>query len=124
MLFETGHDFARKADKEDPLRKFRHEFHFPKLGKQHAIYFAGNSLGLLSKQVYPAIEQELKDWKQLAVSGYFKAKNPWLSYQRQFSKPLSEVMGCMESEVTVMNALTVNLHLLMLSFYRPHNPTI
>jgi kynureninase len=119
MLFETGHDFARKADKEDPLRKFRHEFHFPRFGKQHAIYFAGNSLGLLSKQVYPAIEQELKDWKQLAVNGYFKAKNPWLSYQRQFNKPLSEVMGCMESEVTVMNALTVNLHLLMLSFYRP-----
>jgi len=119
MSFEATLDYARKQDKKDPLKKFRKEFHFPKANGEKKIYFCGNSLGLQPKGVEKAIKQELKDWKNLAVDGYLHAKNPWLYYQHYFSKPLSKIIGCKKEEVTVMNALTVNLHLLLLSFYRP-----
>ncbi|HSC39057.1 MAG TPA: kynureninase, partial [Chitinophagaceae bacterium] len=101
------------------LKKFRKEFLFPKRDGEKQIYFCGNSLGLQPKCVEKVILQELKDWKNLAVEGYLHAKNPWLYYQHYFRKPLSKLMGCKKEEVTVMNALTVNLHLLLLSFYRP-----
>jgi len=119
MSFEATLEFARKQDKKDPLKKFRKAFHFPKRKGEKLIYFCGNSLGLQPKAVEAAIRQELKDWKNLAVEGYLHAKNPWLYYQHGFRKPLSKLMGCKKEEVTVMNALTVNLHLLLLSFYRP-----
>ena len=119
MSFEATQEYARKQDKKDPLKKFRKEFHFPKKDGEKQIYFCGNSLGLQPKRVEKAILQELKDWKNLAVEGYLHAKNPWLYYQHYFRKPMSKLMGCKKEEVTVMNALTVNLHLLLLSFYRP-----
>lgn len=119
MLFEATKAFAEKLDKKDPLRKFRKQFHFPQHKGKKAIYFCGNSLGLQPKNTAKAIRQELKDWKNLAVGGYFGAKNPWLFYQDNFKQPLSKIMGCKQEEVTVMNALTVNLHLLLLSFYTP-----
>ncbi|MBS1934300.1 MAG: kynureninase [Bacteroidetes bacterium] len=111
--------FARQMDLEDPLKEFRSQFYFPRHNGKDAIYFCGNSLGLQAKNVAGAIEQELKDWKELVVGGYLHAKNPWLYYQHNFSKPLSKIVGCNENEVTVMNTLTVNLHLMLLSFYRP-----
>ena len=119
MSFEATLEYARKQDKKDPLKNFRKEFYFPKANGEKLIYFCGNSLGLQPKGVEKAIKQELKDWKNLAVGGYLHAKNPWLYYQHYFRKPLSKIMGCKKEEVTVMNALTVNLHLLLLSFYRP-----
>lgn len=119
MSFEATAGYARKQDKKDPLKKFRREFYFPKAGDGKKIYFCGNSLGLQPKGVEKGIKQELKDWKNLAVDGYLHAKNPWLYYQHYFRKSLSKIMGCKKEEVTVMNALTVNLHLLLLSFYRP-----
>jgi len=119
MSFEATAAYAKKQDKKDPLKKFRKEFHFPGGKGEKRIYFCGNSLGLQPKDVEKAIKQELKDWKNLAVDGYLHAKNPWLYYQHYFRKPLSKIMGCKKEEVTVMNALTVNLHLLLLSFYRP-----
>ncbi len=119
MLFEASLEFAKKMDKKDPLQKFRHKFHFPDHDKKKSVYLCGNSLGLLSKNVKGAIDTELNDWKTLAINGYVHAKNPWLYYQHNFKKPLSRLVGCTEEEVTVMNALTVNLHLLMFSFYRP-----
>src|SRR3954468_20032584 len=119
MLFETSLKFARKCDKKDPLARFRKQFHFPKDKKNKPVYLCGNSLGLLSKNVKPAINQELKDWKNKAIAGYMHARHPWMFYQHQFKKRLSKMMGCLEHEVTVMNALTVNLHLLLLSFYQP-----
>ena len=119
MKFSASPSFAEKLHKTDPLRKFRKHFHFPEKQGKKAIYFCGNSLGLQPKNVSSAIKQELKDWKQLAVGGYFGAKNPWLYYQDNFKQPLSKIMGCRQEEVTVMNALTVNLHLLLLSFYKP-----
>lgn len=87
-----------------------------------SIYFCGNSLGPQPRHAADFIRQELEDWQQLAIGGYLHAKNPWLTYGQPLRQPLSRILGCMESEVTVMNALTVNLHLLLLSFYRPHTP--
>jgi len=117
--FEATLEFAQQKDKEDPINGFRSQFHFPSYQHKDAIYFCGNSLGLQPKNVEAAVKQELKDWQQLAVDGYKHAKHPWLFYQHNFSKPLSAIAGCKEEEVTVMNALTVNLHFMMLSFYRP-----
>ncbi|MEO5995525.1 MAG: kynureninase [Chitinophagaceae bacterium] len=121
MLFEDNLEFAKKSDKKDPLKKFRRKFYFPRYKKKKVIYLCGNSLGLLSKNVKDAIDDELHDWKELAINGYQHAKNPWLYYQHSFKKSLSLIVGCGEEEVTVMNTLTVNLHLLMFSFYRPNS---
>ncbi len=116
---EAKLDYARQLDEKDVLKKFRPEFYFPQHNGKDAIYFCGNSLGLQSKNVNDAVQQELKDWQELVVGGYLHAKNPWLYYQHNFSRPLSKIVGCQENEVTVMNTLTVNLHLMMLSFYHP-----
>jgi len=121
MIFEASLEYARSTDKTDPLHQYRSQFYFPSYKDGEAIYFCGNSLGLQPKNVRNAIDQELNDWKNLAVGGYFKAKTPWLFYQQYFRSSLSAIMGCREDEVTVMNALTVNLHFLMLSFYKPAN---
>ncbi len=119
MNFESTLNFAKQKDEADILRSFRRQFYFPQHDNRDAIYFCGNSLGLQPKNVESAIQQELKDWQSLVVEGYFHAKNPWLFYQHNFSKPLSAVAGCYPHEVTVMNTLTVNLHFMMLSFYHP-----
>jgi kynureninase len=111
--------FAQQKDKQDPLYHFRSQFYFPQHNGNDTIYFCGNSLGLQPKNAETAIQQELRDWRSFAVGGYLHAKNPWLYYQHNFSKPLSKIVGCKENEVTVMNTLTVNLHLMMLSFYHP-----
>ncbi|WP_295127804.1 kynureninase [uncultured Chitinophaga sp.] len=117
--FEASLVYARKQDEQDELRAFRQEFFFPQHNGKDAIYFCGNSLGLQPKGVQAAMEQELADWRQVAVEGYWKAKNPWLFYHQQFSKTLGNIVGAKETEVSVMNTLTVNLHLMMTSFYRP-----
>jgi len=96
-------------------------FHFPQHQNQPAIYFCGNSLGLQPKSVASAIETELNTWKELAVGGYFNGPNPWLNYQEYLKPSLAKLVGAKEMEVSAMNALTVNLHLLMLSFYKPTN---
>lgn len=111
--------FAQHLDAVDPLRSYRELFHHPKLKGAPARYFCGNSLGLQPKSVKAAIAQELDDWAEHAVEGHFKAKNPWFSYQDAFAAPIARLAGATPKEVTVMNALTVNLHLLMVSFYRP-----
>ncbi len=117
--FHTGFSYAQEADAADPLSGFRERFYFPQKNGKPVIYFCGNSLGLQPKNVESAIQTELNSWREEAVGGYFGGKNPWLYYQDYAGKPLSKILGCKETEVTVMNALTVNLHLLMLSFYRP-----
>ena len=111
--------FAREKDSADPLRKFRDSFYIPQADGGDAIYFCGNSLGLQPKNAEAAIQQELEDWRKFGVLGYTKAKNPWLFYQQQFQQTLSALAGCLEHEVTVMNTLTLNLHILLISFYRP-----
>lgn len=117
--YEATLRFAQQMDAADPLSRHRSRFYFPQRNGTDAVYLCGNSLGLLSDNVQTAIEQELQDWKELAIDGYRKARNPWMFYQHFFKQSLSKIMGCGEDEVTVSNALTVNLHFLMLSFYRP-----
>ncbi len=95
------------------------QFMITRFRKKKSLYLCGNSLGLPSTNVKTDIDQELSNWKNLAINGYLHAKNPCLLYQHHFKKPLSLLVGCSEDELTVMNALTVNLHLLMFSFYRP-----
>ncbi|MES2371264.1 MAG: kynureninase [Bacteroidota bacterium] len=119
MSFSTKIDFALRADSADELAPFKQEFHFPQKNGKDVIYFCGNSLGLQPRNVEAAIQTELNSWKQEAIAGYLHGKNPWLYYQEYMKASLSKIVGCKEDEVTVMNSLTVNLHLLMLSFYRP-----
>ena len=111
--------FAETMDANDPLARFKSQFYFPKHGDSDVIYFCGNSLGLQPKNVAAAIETELTTWRELAIGGYFGGTNPWLHYQEYTRATLAGMMGAKENEITVMNALTVNLHLLMLSFYKP-----
>ena len=106
-------------DVNDPLAPFKSQFHFPKHDGNDVIYFCGNSLGLQPKNVAAAIETELTSWRDLAIGGYFGGTNPWLNYQEYTRATLAGMMGAKEEEITVMNALTVNLHLIMLSFYKP-----
>lgn len=117
--FTTDIEFARKADAADQLAGFKKQFHFPQKNGKDVIYFCGNSLGLQPLDVEAAVQTELNTWKEQAVGGYFGGTNPWLFYQEYLKPSLAKIAGCQESEVTVMNTLTVNLHLLMLSFYRP-----
>lgn len=117
--FTASEAMALELDAADALSGFRSQFHFPQINNQDAIYFCGNSLGLLPKNAETAIQVELESWKNLAVGGYMSGTNPWLKYQEYLKPSLSKIAGCKEDEVTVMNALTVNLHLMLLSFYKP-----
>ena len=126
-------EYAQQKDREDELKGFRSRFYFPKnpaavgpAGRVPAggpgdemIYFCGNSLGLQPVTAEESIRQELIDWRELAIGGYWRARNPWMGYPASLRGALARIVGCGEEEVTVMNALTVNLHLLLLSFYRP-----
>ncbi|MBX3289529.1 MAG: kynureninase [Acidobacteria bacterium] len=109
-----------EMDAADPLRRFRVEFHIPKhTDGSEVLYFTGNSLGLQPKRTSEYIQQELKDWAELGVEGHFHAKHPWLPYHEFVTEPLARIVGAKPLEVVAMNSLTVNLHLLMVSFYRP-----
>lgn len=119
MQFENTRSFAQELDAQDNLHKYRSEFHFPKVNNKQVIYFTGNSLGLQPKRTKSYVDEVMNDWANLAVEGHFYADKPWWDYHERFAKPLSKIVGALPSEVTVMNTLTVNLHLLMVSFYRP-----
>jgi kynureninase len=119
MHFEPTAVFAAQMDANDPLASFKSMFHFPGHGENNVIYFCGNSLGLQPKTAMSAIEIELKTWRNLAIGGYFGGTNPWLTYHETCIPALANWVGAGHNEVTVMNALTVNLHLMMLSFYCP-----
>src|SRR4051812_35753551 len=121
MNFENSLFFAKQLDKEDPLKHFRSKFFIPQHHGKDCIYFAGNSLGLQPKSVKDYIQQELDDWARLGVDGHFQTRNPWISYHEIFPQQLSKIVGALPHEIVVMNQLTVNLHLLMISFYRPAN---
>lgn len=111
---------AEAMDVADPLASFRDRFHFPEtLGDERPLYFTGNSLGLMPKKAREYVEQELDDWSRLAVDGHLHARNPWLPYHEFLTEPMARLVGALPSETVVMNALTVNLHLMMVSFYRP-----
>ncbi len=118
--YEDSIDFAIALDAEDPLRQYRNQFLIPSAGdRKECIYLAGNSLGLQPRKARSYIEQELDDWAKLGVEGHFEAKYPWLPYHENLTDMSARLVGAMPSEVVVMNTLTVNLHLMMVSFYRP-----
>jgi len=119
MQFENTKAFAQTQDANDPLKGLKNRFHHPNLNGKPATYFCGNSLGLAPKTAVENVNQELDDWAEFAVEGHFHAKTPWVSYQDIFPEQLSKLVGALPKEVTVMNGLTVNLHLLMVSFYQP-----
>lgn len=112
--------YAKKLDKQDELKSFRKQFHIPKHSDgSDSIYLCGNSLGLQPKTTKKYILQELEDWQKYGVEGHFHAKHPWMPYHEFLTAKMAKVVGAKPSEVVVMNTLTTNLHLMMVSFYRP-----
>lgn len=112
-------EFAREMDQKDPLKGFRDRFHIPTLNNREVVYFTGNSLGLQPKTAKTYINQELEEWSKWGVDGHFEAKKPWFAYHEFLTPYAAEIVGAKDSEVVVMHSLTTNLHLLMVSFYRP-----
>ncbi|MBB6501711.1 kynureninase [Pedobacter cryoconitis] len=119
MNFENTLSFARTMDEQDPLRRFREEFLFPQQNGKPFIYLCGNSLGLQPKSARTVLGQQLDNWQNLAVEGWFEGDSPWMFYHKELKKLMAPVVGANPAEVCPMNTLTVNLHLLMVSFYRP-----
>lgn len=111
--------YAQQQDEHDSMSHFRSKFFIPQINGKDSIYFTGNSLGLQPKTAKGYIETELEDWASLGVEGHVHARHPWVSYHEMFPPLLAKIVGCKENEVVSMNQLTVNLHLLMVSFYRP-----
>ena len=119
MIFENTLEFAKKLDEKDILNHFREQFYIPIINGKESIYFTGNSLGLQPKTTQDYVVSELEDWANFGVEGHFHATNPWFSYHEIFPNLLSKIIGALPEELVVMNQLTVNLHILMTSFYRP-----
>ena len=108
-----------QLDAQDELAAYKNEFIFPQHNGKNVIYFTGNSLGLQPKRTKAYVDEVMNDWADMAVEGHFFSKKPWWDYHERFCGPLSKIVGAKPSEVGVMNTLTVNLHLLMVSFYQP-----
>lgn len=120
MTYQNTLAYAQQQDTEDKLSYLREQFHIPKdKNGNDWLYFTGNSLGLQPKNTQKYIQQELDDWANFGVEGHFKAKNPWLSYHEFLTESMAKIVGAKPLEVVVMNTLTTNLHLLMVSFYQP-----
>ncbi|WP_298512474.1 kynureninase [uncultured Kordia sp.] len=119
-MFQNTLAFAQEQDAKDPLKNYRTKFHIPKDADGNEwLYFCGNSLGLQPKITQEYIQQELSDWANLGVEGHFDAKNPWMPYHEFLTENMAKIVGAKPIEVVIMNTLTTNLHLLMVSFYQP-----
>ena len=119
MNFQNTLEFAKQLDEQDPLKHFRNKFLIPEVQGNQKIYFLGNSLGLQPKTVKAALSNILDQWASHGVEGFVAGDNPWLNYHDQLTGPLSKIVGALPGEIVVMNQLSVNLHLMMKSFYRP-----
>jgi len=119
MNYQDTLEYALQLDEQDELKSFRGEFLIPKHNGQDAIYLCGNSLGLQPRSAKQYIQDHLNAWEDNAVEGWFMGNDPWLSYHKQLIGPLANILGAKPAEITIMNSLTVNLHLLMVSFYKP-----
>jgi len=119
MTYQNTRTFAEQADLNDPLASFRSRFHFPSFGGSEMIYFTGNSLGLQPKAARELLLEELDDWAYWGVEGHFHAQRPWKRYHEFFTESAARLVGARNNEVVMMNGLTTNIHLLMVSFYRP-----
>lgn len=120
MHFEWSEDFARSLDSKDELASFQNEFEYPELNGRKAIYYTGNSLGLMPKKARAAVENELHKWSTQAVEGHFTGEDQWFNIHKRAKKGFAYMMGAKEDEVVLMNTLTTNLHLLMVSFFQPN----
>jgi kynureninase len=121
MDYQNTLAFAETLDQQDPLKGFRAKFLIPKHDGRDAIYFCGNSLGLQPVTAQQYVDDQFKTWKDLAIEGFFHGDDPWLGYHKKLTRTRSGILGTKDEEITVMNSLTVNLHLLMVSFYKPTN---
>ena len=119
MNYHNTLEFAREMDAKDPLHSFREKFLFPTFHSENVVYFTGNSLGLQPKRAKQYILEELEDWAKYGVEGHFMSRRPWFAYHEQLTDYTAEVVGAKPKEVVVTHSLTTNLHLLMVSFYRP-----
>jgi kynureninase len=119
MFFESTLEFAKSLDQRDPLRSFRDEFLFPDYHEKDLLYFTGNSLGLQPKNAKKYLLEELEDWQKYGVEGHFISRRPWYSYHENLTDMMAEIVGAKPIEVVVTHSLTTNLHLLMVSFFRP-----
>ncbi len=119
MQFINSQEYAQSLDAKDPLNLFRNEFYIPKYKGKETLYFTGNSLGLQPKETAKFINQELELWKERGVEGHFEGERPWFHYHKFSKESLAKIVGAKPKEVVSMNSLTTNLHLLMVSFYRP-----
>lgn len=119
MNFQNTAIFAKELDEKDSLKNFRDKFYIPFINGRECIYFTGNSLGLQPKTTQDYVVNELEDWATFGVEGHFHARNPWMPYHEILTTQLADIVGALPEEVVSMNQLTVNLHLLMVSFYRP-----
>jgi kynureninase len=120
MHYEDSREFADRLDRDDPLAGFRDRFEFPaERGGHRAVYLCGHSLGLQPKLAAQYVQEELSEWARLGVDGHFHARRPWVSYHRNATAALAALTGAQPAEVVAMNTLTVNLHVMMTSFYRP-----
>ncbi|XVJ65990.1 MAG: kynureninase [Lacibacter sp.] len=119
MAFQNTLAFAQQMDSNDPLKEFREQFVIPEKDGREQIYFLGNSLGLQPKRTHEYLQRIMSDWATLGVESFFHAKEPWMDYHDALTPTLSQIIGCKPHELSVMNNLSVNLHLMLVSFYRP-----
>ena len=119
LEYKNTQTYAQYLDSQDSLKSFREKYYIPLMHVRDEIYFTGNSLGLQPKSTQEYVLNELEDWANFAVEGHFHARNPWMPYHELFTALLCKIAGALPHEVVAMNQLTVNLHLLMVSFYRP-----
>ena len=117
--FENTLAFAQVLDAKDPLRSFRDKFYFPTYHEKTVRYFTGNSLGLQPKSTREYVLEELDAWAEFGVEGHFLAKRPWFAYHENLTEKAAKIVGALPIEVVITHSLTTNLHLLMVSFYRP-----
>ena len=119
MAHQFSLSYAKESDNNDSLKLFRDKFYIPYLNNKQAIYFLGNSLGLQPKTTQDYVVDIMEDWASYGVEGFFIGDNPWLAYHKPMMQTLGNIVGALPAELVVMNHLTVNLHLLMISFYNP-----
>mgnify|MGYP000203388352 FL=1 len=118
-MYQNTLEFAKQKDEQDELKLFRNRFHHPVINGKPTVYFTGNSLGLQPVTAKEYIQVELEDWAQWGVEGHFHGRNPWFSYHELLTEKMANVVGCKPMETVVMGSLSTNVHLLMVSFYRP-----
>lgn len=122
--FENKPEYARELDSIDPLASYRNKFYIPQHEGKDTVYLTGNSLGLQPKTARAAVEEEFAAWEKYGVEGHFEAKKPWFKYHHFLTEKAARLVGANPSEVVIMNNLTVNLHLMMVSFYRPQGKRV